>query len=179
MSYTDYDFPHTSLYTSDLRELIANMRKLENIVKTFVNTEQVKFADPIIWNITSQYAKTTVVLDTEGNAYLSKQAVPSGIQLNNEEYWQEIFNFTEYTRTANQNLTVNEERNTTRATAEYAVDDWLIWDDALYKVTSAIAIDDALVVGTNLVHFTVEDFIKAFITWATNTIQQYKNDIDE
>ena len=79
MSYTDYDFPHTSLYTSDLRELIANMRKLENIVKTFVNTEQVKFADPIIWNITSQYAKTTVVLDTEGNAYLSKQAVPSGI----------------------------------------------------------------------------------------------------
>lgn len=178
MSYTDFDFPHTSLYTSDLREVIANVRRLEDIVKTFVNTEQVKFADPIIWNITSQYAKTTVVLDTEGNAYLSKQAVPSGIQLNNEEYWQEIFNFTEYTRTANQNLTVNEERNTTRATHSYAVDDWLIWNDVLYKVTSPIAIDDALTVGTNLMHFTVEDFIKAFITYATNLINQYKDDID-
>lgn len=178
MSYTDFDFPHTSLYESDLREIIAKMRNLENIVNTFVNTEQVKFADPIIWNITSQYAKTTVVLDTEGNAYLSKQAVPSGIQLNNEEYWQEIFNFTEYTRTANQNLTINEERNTTRATAAYQVDDWLIWNDVLYKVTSAIAIDDLLVVDTNIEHFTIEDFIKAFMTWATNTIQQYKNDID-
>ena len=178
MSYTDFDFPHTSLYTSDLRELIANLRRLEDIVKTFVNTEQIKFADPIIWNITSQYAKTTVVLDTEGNAYLSKQAVPSGIQLNNEEYWQEIFNFTNYTRTANQNLTVNEERNTTRATHSYVVDDWLIWNDVLYKVTSPIAIDDALVVGTNLVHFTIEDFIKAWITYATNLINQYKDDID-
>lgn len=178
MSYTDFDFPHTSLYTSDLREIIANMRKLEDIVKTFVNTEQVKFADPIIWNITSQYAKTTVVLDTEGNAYLSKQAVPAGVQLNNEEYWQEIFNFTDYTRTANQNLTVNEERNTTRATHNYAIDDWLIWNDVLYKVTQAIAIDDTLTVGTNLVHFTVEDFLKAFITYATGLINQYKDDID-
>ena len=178
MSYTDFDFPHTSLYTSDLREVIADVRKLEDIVKIFVNTEQVKFADPIIWNITSQYAKTTVVLDTSGNAYLSKQAVPSGIQLNNGEYWQEIFNFTEYTRTANQNLTVNEERNTTRATHDYAVDDWLIWNDVLYKVTNIIEVDDILVIGTNLVHFTVEDFIKAFMTWATNTIQQYKNEID-
>ena len=178
MSYTDFDFPHTSLYTSDLREIIANMRRLEDIVKTFVNTEQVKFADPIIWNITSQYAKTTVVLDTSGNAYLSKQAVPSGIQLNNEEYWQEIFNFTEYTRTANQNLTVNEERNTTRATDSYAVDDWLIWNDVLYKVTSAIAVDDTLIIGTNIVHFTVEDFIKAWIVSSTALINQYKNDID-
>lgn len=178
MSYTDFDFPHTSLYTSDLREVIANIRRLEDIVKTFVTTEQVKFADPITWNITSQYAKTTVVLDTSGNAYLSKQAVPTGIELSNEEYWQEIFNFTDYTRTANRNLTVNVETNTTRATDTYEVDDWLIWNDVLYRVTAEILIDDTFIIGTNIVHFTVEDFIKAFITYATGLINQYKDDID-
>lgn len=175
-------FPYANMHEMNLDWLLNMMKKLDKAMETFKATESLKFADPIIWDITTQYAKSTIVLDPTGNAYLSLQPVSTGIQLNNDEYWLEIFNFTDYTRTANQNLTVNTETNTTRATAAYQVDDWLIWNDVLYKVTSAIAIDDALIVapaaGSNIVHFTVEDFIKAFITYATGLIQQYKNDID-
>lgn len=175
-------FPYANMHEMNLEWLLKKMKELDQAMETFKATESLKFADPIIWDITTQYEKSTIVLDPTGNAYLSLQAVPAGVQLNNDEYWLEIFNFTEYTRTANQNLTVNVETNTTRATAAYQVDDWLIWNDVLYRVTSPIAIDDALIVapaaGSNIVHFTVEDFIKAFITYATGLIQQYKNDID-
>lgn len=171
-------YPYLNENDLNLDYILATIKKLKEIMDEFVTLNTITFADPIIWDISTQYPRNTVVLDTAGNAYLSKLVVPAGVQLNNGDYWLEIFNFTEYTRTANQNLTVNVETNTTRATAAYNVDDWLIWNDVLYKVTVAIAIDDALVIGANIVHFTVEDFIKAFMTWATNTIQQYKNDID-
>ena len=186
-------FPYTNFHELNMEWLLKKMKELAKTVDQFIATESLKFADPIIWDITTQYQKSTIVLDPTGNAYLSVQPVPAGIQLNNEDYWLEIFNFTDYTRTANKNLTVNVETNTTRATAAYNVDDWLIWEDVLYRVTAAIAIDDTLIVapaaGSNIVHFTVEDFIKAWIltmqgmfntfTHDTNlTIQQYKDDID-
>lgn len=175
-------YPYTDLHELNLDWLVHKMKDLEVAMETFKATESLKFADPIIWNITTQYEKSTIVLDPSGNAYLSLKPVPAGVQLNNGEYWLEIFNFTDYTRTANKNLTIHVETDTTRATATYSVDDWLIWNDVLYRVTSAIAIDDAFIVapsaGANIIHFTVEDFIKAFITYATNLINQYKNDID-
>lgn len=171
-------YPYTDFHELNLDAIIKKMGELMEDMKNFKATESLKFAEPIIWDITTQYQKSTIVLDPTGNAYLSLQPVPAGVQLNDTDYWLEIFNFTEYTRTANQNLTVNVETNTTRATHAYNVDDWLIWNDVLYKVTTSIAIDDALVVGTNIVHFTVEDFLKAFITYVNNLILQYKNDID-
>ena len=175
-------FPYANMHEMNLDWLLKLMKELDKAMETFKATESLKFADPIIWDITTQYEKSTIVLDPTGNAYLSLQAVPAGVQLNNEEYWLEIFNFTEYTRTANKNLTVNVETNTTRATTAHQVNDWLIWNDVLYKVTSPIAIDDALIVapaaGSNIVHFTVEEFIKAWIVYAQGIIQQYKADID-
>lgn len=44
------------------------------------------FADPIEWDITSEYESLTVVKNL-GNSYVSKQAVPAGIALNNSDYW--------------------------------------------------------------------------------------------
>lgn len=171
-------FPYTNFHELNADWMLRKVKELDEAMKTFIAEEAVKFADPIIWSISSQYAKSTIVMDTSGNAFLSKQPVPAGIQLNNGDYWLEVFNFADYVRTANQNLTAHVEADTTRATAAYNVDDWLLWDDVLYKVTVAIAVDDLLVVNGNIVHFTVEDFIKAFITYATGLIQQYKNDID-
>ena len=177
-----FEFPNTRTYDKDLGWVISEVKRIQEIVDTFVYASTLKFADPILWNITTQYEKSTIVLDPSGNAYLSKDAVPSGIQLNNTDYWLEIFNFTEYTRTANRNLTVNVETNTTRATQPYVEDDWVIWDDVLYRVTSDIAIDDTFIVapaaGANIIHFTVEDFIKAWMTATTALINQYKDDID-
>lgn len=44
------------------------------------------FADPAEWNINSTYEPLTIVLH-EGNSYTSRQHVPAGIQIDNEEYW--------------------------------------------------------------------------------------------
>ncbi len=171
-------FPYTNLHELNLSWLLRAMRELDEIVETFVHSETLTFSDPIEWNITTQYSKNTIVLDTNGNAFLSKQPVPTGIQLSNTNYWLKIFDFINYQNVFDRNITFNVELNTTQATSSYAVDDWLLWNNILYKVTSAIAINDDFIIGTNITHFTIEDFIKAFMTWATTTIQQFKNDID-
>lgn len=50
------------------------------------------FADPAEWNINSTYEPLTIVLN-EGNSYTSKQYVPVGIQIDNEEYWAKTGNY--------------------------------------------------------------------------------------
>lgn len=45
-----------------------------------------KFADPIEWDIDSSYDSFTVVM-YDGNSYTSKQSVPVGIDISNNEYW--------------------------------------------------------------------------------------------
>ena len=76
-------FPYTNLHELNLAWLLQTMKELETIIDTFVHTETLKFSDPIEWHITTQYAKNTIVLDENGNAFLSKKPVPIGIQLNN------------------------------------------------------------------------------------------------
>ena len=44
------------------------------------------FADPIQWDPTTVYEPLTVVTD-QGNSYVSRQSVPTGIQLDNTDYW--------------------------------------------------------------------------------------------
>ena len=44
------------------------------------------FADPIEWDNTKSYEPLTIVYH-QGNSYTSRQAVPSGIAITNEQYW--------------------------------------------------------------------------------------------
>jgi len=50
------------------------------------------FADPIEWSDQNTYEPLTIVLH-EGNSFTSKQAVPRGIDLSNEDYWAETGNY--------------------------------------------------------------------------------------
>lgn len=47
------------------------------------------FADPSQWNISRQYENLMMVTN-EGETYISKQFVPTGIELTNENYWVKI-----------------------------------------------------------------------------------------
>ena len=172
------EYPYRNIEDLNLDYLQARVRNLEKIVEQFVALESVTFADPIQWNITTQYAKNTVVLDSQGDAFISIKPVPTGVYLNNGEYWLEIFNFMDYVKSFNANLTFNIEEDTNRATIAYSVGDWLLLDDVLYKVLVAIPADGLFEIGVNIEHFTVEDFIKAWINYANGLIVQYKNDID-
>lgn len=171
-------YPYINEQDLNLDYILRRMKNLEETVAQFVALETVTFADPIKWNITSQYPKSTIVLDNTGNAYISKQAVPAGVQLSNTDYWLEIFNFTAYIKAFDSNLTYNIEQNTERASKAYIVGDWLLLDDILYKVIAAISADELFVIDTNIERFTVEEFIKAWIQYANGLIVQYKNDID-
>lgn len=171
-------FPYTNFHELNLDWLLNAMKELASTVENFIQEESIKFADPIGWVITKQYAKNTIVLDNQGTAFLSKKPVPAGIQLSNEDYWLKIFDFINYQETFNKNITFNVEMNTTQATAAYNVGDWLLWDNVLYEVTQNIAINDDLLVDTNIVHFTIEELLKRFMDDVNALIQQYKNDID-
>lgn len=172
------EYPYRNIEDLNLDYLQARVRNLEKIVEQFVALESVTFADPIQWSIASQYAKNVVVLDADGDAFISIKPVPTGVYLNNGEYWLEIFNFMDYVKSFNANLTFNIESDTNRASIAYSVGDWLLLDDVLYKVLIAIPADGLFEIGVNIEHFTVEDFIKAWINYANGLIVQYKNDID-
>lgn len=171
-------YPYTDFHELNLDYILEQMKLLRKAFEDFVGINTITFADPILWSITREYGKNVVVLDNSGNAYLSLQIIPAGIPLTNADYWMEIFNFTGFISAINSNITFNIENNTDIATANYAVDDWILIDNILYHVTAAISIGDTFEEGTNITRFTLEQFIKSWVTSCTQLINQYKDDID-
>lgn len=87
-------YPYTDAHELNLDWIIRQIKKLENTMETFVSYASIKYADPILWDITSQYEQNTVVIDPQtGNGYLSTKAVPYGISITNTDYWTPIFNY--------------------------------------------------------------------------------------
>ena len=172
-------YPYTDFHELNLDYILEQMKLLRKAFEDFVGINTITFADPILWSITKEYNKNEVVLDNSGNAYLSLQIIPAGIPLTNTEYWMEIFNFTGFISAIDSNITFNIEANTDKATADYVVDDWLLIDNVLYKVTATISEGDTFIIGTNIERFTLEQYIKAWISSCTQLINQYKYDIDE
>lgn len=172
-------YPYTDFHELNLDWVIEQMKTLQKSFEDFSAINKIIFADPIRWSITRDYGIHNVVINDTGNAYISLQVVPAGVDLNNTEYWMEIFDFSAYITAYDSNLTLNMEFNTDRATSAYNVDDWILIDNILYKVIAAIAVDDAFSEGVNIQRITVEQFIKAWVTSCINLINQYKYDIDE
>lgn len=132
----------------------------------FVSLATIKYANPIQWDITSQYEANTVVVDSNGNAYLSVQPVPSGVSLDRTEFWTKIGNFDELWADVKKAITPNDEGHSPTATAARAVND-LVWvNGALVRVTRAMIAGDAYVTGSNCVststnevlHYLIEAF---------------------
>ena len=56
-------------------------------VKQYIGARYVPiFANPLNWNKSNTYEPLTIVYH-EGNSYTSRQSVPTGIDINNEDYW--------------------------------------------------------------------------------------------
>ena len=122
--------------------------KLNQVIE-FTKINSIKYANPIQWNITSQYESNTVVTDTNGNAYLSVQPVPAGISLNREEYWTKIGNFDALWTTVKSAITPYDEGADNVATRSYSVND-LVWvQDKLYVVTKAMTAGDKFLSGNS------------------------------
>jgi len=87
------NFPYTNCHDMNQDWIIKTLREVLDKFNEAISAK-IKFADPIQWNITKQYEVLTIVMN-DNNAYLSMKAVPSGTDIINTEYWQNIFDMSE------------------------------------------------------------------------------------
>lgn len=149
--YPIHKAPYTNFHDLNLDWIIDTLNDFNARLTNFVSLATIKYANPIQWDITSQYEANTVVVDSQGNAYLSVQPVPSGVSLDRTEYWTKIGNFDELFANVKKAITPNDEGHSTTATAARSIDD-LVWvNGALLRITRAMSKSDAYVPGSNCV----------------------------
>lgn len=155
-----FEFPNTRTYDNDLGWLIKAVKDIGESLENFINYNSLKYADPIAWNITTQYEANTIVIDqATGDAYLSTRPVPSGVAINNTEYWTPIFNYGENLNILREQIAAANEENSNTATKNYTADE-LVWvQGRLYKCLVDFLAGTAFVEGTNIAHTTIEDLL--------------------
>jgi hypothetical protein len=143
--------PYTNFHDLNLDWIIEVLNEFNTKLTNFVSLATIKYADPLQWDITNQYEANTVVVDSNGNAFLSVQPVPSGVSLDRVEFWTKIGNFDELWADVKKAITPNDEGHSPTATAARAVND-LVWvNGALVRVTKAMIAGDSYVPGSNCV----------------------------
>lgn len=88
------DYPYTNYHELNLDYILQKIKELEKNVKEFISFNSLEWANPIFWDISHNYEKSKIVVDKNTNyGYVSIKPVPSGVAINNTEYWSEIFSF--------------------------------------------------------------------------------------
>jgi hypothetical protein len=156
--------PYTNFHDLNLDWIMDELNEFNTKLTNFVSLATIKYANPIQWDITSQYEANTVVVDSNGNAYLSVQPVPSGVSLDRTEFWTKIGNFDELWANVKKAITPIDEGHSPTATAARAVND-LVWvNGALVRVTRAMTAGDAYVPGSNCVSSSTNEVLHYLIT---------------
>ena len=156
--------PYTNFHDLNLDWIMDELNEFNTKLTNFVSLATIKYADPIQWDITSQYEANTVVVDSNGNAYLSVKPVPSGVSLDRTEFWTKIGNFDELWADVKKAITPNDEGHSPTATAARAVND-LVWvNGALVRVTRAMIAGDAYVPGSNCVSSSTNEVLHYLVT---------------
>lgn len=156
--------PYTNFHDLNLDWIIEVLNEFNTKLTNFVSLATIKYADPLQWDITNQYEANTVVVDSNGNAYLSVQPVPSGVSLDRTEFWTKIGNFDELWADVKKAITPYDEGHLHTATAARAVND-LVWvEGALVRVTKAMNAGDAYVPGSNCVSSSTNEVLHYLIT---------------
>lgn len=156
--------PYTNFHDLNLDWIMDELNEFNTKLTNFVSLATIKYANPIQWDITSQYEANTVVVDSKGNAYLSVQPVPSGVSLDRTEFWTKIGNFDVLWANVKKAITPNDEGHSTTATADRAVND-LVWvNGALVRVTKAMSAGDAYVPGSNCVSSSTNEVLHYLVT---------------
>ena len=156
--------PYTNFHDLNLDWIMDELNEFNTKLTNFVSLATIKYANPIQWDITRQYEANTVVVDSNGNAYLSVQPVPSGVSLDRTEFWTKIGNFDELWADVKKAITPNDEGHSPTATADRAVND-LVWvNGALVRVTRAMIAGDAYVPGSNCASSSTNEVLHYLVT---------------
>lgn len=165
----DTRWPYTDYHNLNLDWILDTLKKQDAAIADFISLNSITYANPLQWDITRQYPKNQVVLDTNGDGYLSVQPVPVGVEINNTDYWSKIGNFSELWSTVKLAITAADEGLKTTASADRASGD-LVWlNNTLYVCTTAITRGTEY--GTNNTAKTTIDARLANLAQAVSTLQ--------
>lgn len=163
-------FPYANFHEMNMDWILNELKQLETEISNFVAINSVKYANPIIWGITSQYETNTVVLDNSGNAYLSVQPVPAGVSLDRTEYWTQIGNFSALWDSVRSAITPFDEQHSTTASVDHKAGDWVWLENDLLLVTKNIVAGDKYVDGSNCKKTNVHDLFAMLSETITNEV---------
>lgn len=167
-------YPYTNFHELNQDWILSILKKFENELKQAIDYKTIHYADPLQWNITTQYAPNTVVVDENtGIAYISKDAVPSGILLSDKNYWMVIFDYQKIYNKIMSGVAFNEQDNET-ASKDLLVNDLVWYHGDLYRATRAISTGSRYIIGTNLVATTIESLLSTY--YGRDRVAQLLND---
>ena len=171
-------YPYTNFNDLNLDWIIQRLREVENELQQYLDNAVIKFADPIAWDITEQYTALTVVVDSDGTAYLSKQPVPAGIAITDTDYWLPIFNYDDNINELRSQIAYNARESATTGQALTA-GDLVFWQGVIYQVITDMAAGTAFIEGSNITPYTVDQKINDINADLQQEIADRTNAIDE
>lgn len=162
------------IYQYDIGWLVRKILSFETELNTAIDLKTIHYADPIQWDITTQYSPNTVVVDPKtGTAYMSKVPVPSGVLLTNADYWVVIFNYQRIYDKIMSGVAFNDKDNL-NATKDLLVNDLVWYGGDLYRCTRAIPEGTTYIPGTNLTPTTIADCLATY--YGRDRVAQVLND---
>lgn len=162
------------MYQYNLGWLIKELISFKQDLATAIDLKTIKYADPIQWDITTQYPANTVVVDPKsGTAYMSKVPVPAGVELKNTNYWVVVFNYQEIYNKIMDGVAFND-RDQDYATKDLLVNDLVWYAGDLYRVTRAIPTGSKYIPGTNLIKTSIESLLARY--YGRDRTAQVNND---
>lgn len=133
-------FPYTNFHDMNMDWILQVIKEISEKIDN-ITVNKITIADPLNWDITKQYQAYTVVMDN-GNAYLSMKPVPYGVDIANEEYWQEIFNLEQIFTSLKDAVTYSDDGQSTVTSQNRTAGD-LVWlNDTLKIITNDMTIGD-------------------------------------
>lgn len=125
------------------------------------------FADPVEWSSENTYEPLTIVIN-QGNSYTSKQAVPKGIDIANEDFWTLTGNYNAqvelYRRDTAQALQVAQDAGTAAGNAQQSADAaQQSADDAQQSADNAQSAVDALAALLPQAAFSSTNTVKTYV----------------
>ena len=172
-------YPDVNDEVLNLDWLLRTLEKAIKDINDFIGINTIKYADPILWDITRQYEANTLVVDGHsGNAFISTKAVPAGVHLNNSEYWTQIYNYADVVDTLRSQIAYNEKESTT-ATRNYAINDLVFTNGILYRVISPMIAGDSFVPNSNVTQTTINTELLREILARDNAINNAVSTIND
>jgi hypothetical protein len=167
--YPIHKAPYTNFHDMNLDWIIEALNEFNRKLANFVSLNTIKYADPIKWDITSQYAQNTLVLDPQdGTAYLSVQPVPQGVQITNTDYWTPVFTLQNFIDPLKNAITaVPQQENGQVATEQLPANSVFFVGDVLCTNPQPIPQTSLVVIGTNCLEVSVVDLISRLFNMPT------------